>query len=77
MLSVLSLMKWVGTIFGIAGATLIALNLPISGWGFVLFLISSISWMDAGLIMRESSIVLLNLAFTAINSLGIYRWLIA
>jgi hypothetical protein len=70
-------MKWVGTIFGIAGATLIALNLPISGWGFVLFLISSISWMDAGLIMRENSIVLLNLAFTAINSLGIYRWLIA
>ncbi len=55
----------------------IALNLPISGWGFVLFLISSVSWTVAGLRMRETSLVVLQGAFTVINVLGIYRWLVA
>ena len=69
--------KWLGTAAGIAGATVIALNLPISGWGFVLFLVSSVSWIVAGLRMGENSLALLHAAFTAINVLGIYRWLIA
>ena len=70
-------LKWLGTATGIAGATVIALNLPISGWGFVLFLVSSVSWTVAGLRMRERSLAFLQAAFTAINLLGIYRWLIA
>ncbi len=69
-------LKWTGTAAGIAGATVIALNLSISGWGFVLFLVSSVSWTVAGLRMREQSLVALQAAFTAINLLGIYRWLI-
>ena len=55
----------------------IALNLPFSGWGFVLFLGSSVSWTVAGFKMRENSLALLNGVFTVINLLGIYRWLIA
>jgi drug/metabolite transporter (DMT)-like permease len=73
----ISLAKWAGTAFGVAGATLIALNLPISGWGFILFLVSSASWTVAGVMMREHSLILLNAAFTVINVIGIYRWLIA
>ncbi len=69
-------LKWLGTATGIAGATVIALNLSFSGWGFVLFLASSVSWTVAGLRMRENSLVVLQGAFTAINLLGIYRWLI-
>ena len=41
-------LKWLGTATGIAGATVISLNLPLSGWGFVLFLVSSVSWTVAG-----------------------------
>ncbi len=48
-------LKWLGTATGIAGATLVALNLPISGWGFVLFLASSVSWTVAALRMREDT----------------------
>ena len=70
-------LKWTGTFFGVAGATVIAANLSISGWGFVLFLVSSVSWTITGLRMREHSITALNAAFTAINLLGIYRWLLA
>lgn len=69
--------KWMGTGFGIAGAILVALNLPISGWGFVLFLVSSVSWTIAGVMMKENSLILLNAVFTAINMLGIYRWLLS
>ena len=73
----MTVLKWLGTAFGIAGATVIAANLPISGWGFALFLVSSVSWTIAGLRMREPSITALNATFTAINLLGIYRWLLA
>ena len=43
----------------------------------MLFLLSSVSWTVAGLKMRENNLALLNGVFTAINLLGIYRWLIA
>lgn len=36
-------LKWIGAATGIAGATMIAANPPISGWGIVLFLVSSVS----------------------------------
>ena len=69
-------LKWLGTGAGILGALLIAANVPSSCWGFVLFLVSSSSWGVAALIMRETSLVLLQTAFTFINLLGIYRWLL-
>jgi len=73
----IALAKWTGTLFGVSGAVLVALNLPVSGWGFVLFLVSSVSWTVAGVMMRERSLIVLNVVFTIINMLGIYRWLIA
>lgn len=70
-------LKWLGTTAGIAGAILVALNIPASGWGFALFLVSSVSWGAAGVMMGEASLVTLQAAFTAINILGGYRWLLA
>jgi hypothetical protein len=75
-LNSLATLKWVGTAFGIAGAVIIALNLPFSGWGFCLFLGSSFAWTVVGVRMRENSLVALNSVFTVINLLGVYRWLI-
>ena len=72
----LSILKWLGTLAGVAGAGLIAVNIPASGWGFTLFLVSSVSWGMAATLMRESSLVLLQAAFTFINIIGIYRWLL-
>lgn len=74
--TVIGLAKWMGTGFGIVGAVLVALNLSFSGWGFVLFFVSSVSWTIAGVMMKENSLILLNGVFTMINMLGIYRWLI-
>jgi hypothetical protein len=75
--TLLSALKWLGTAAGIAGALWIALNLPSSGWGFLLFLLSSMSWGTAALLMGESSLLLLQGVFTVINLLGIWRWLLA
>jgi hypothetical protein len=76
MVTMLRSLKWTGTSTGIVGALMVAANIPASGWGFALFLLSSLSWSAAGLVMREPSLVALNLAFTAINILGIVRWLL-
>ena len=72
----LSALKWAGTIAGVAGAFLIAANLPLSGWGFVLFLINSASWATAAALQGDRPLLLLNLAFTAANLIGIWRWLL-
>ena len=74
---VLTFLKWFGTALAVVGALAIALNLPYSGWGFVAFLVSSISWSIAGFMMKEPSLMVLQGTFVIINVLGIYRWLIA
>ena len=66
--------KWIGTAAGVAGATLIALNLGAEGYGFVLFLVSSLIWSTVGWVQREPSLLVLQIAFTAINVVGIWRW---
>jgi drug/metabolite transporter (DMT)-like permease len=67
--------KWIGTAAGVAGAVLIALNLGVTGYGFLLFLVSSLLWSAAGWMQRDGSLVVLQVAFTAINVMGIVRWL--
>jgi|GEM_PF-1958491 len=67
--------KWVGMISGVAGAVLVALNIDISGYGFLLFL-SSLLWSMAGFIQRDNSLIVLQVAFVGINMVGIYRWLV-
>jgi hypothetical protein len=72
-----SYLKWAGSSAGIVGAFIVAANIGLSGWGFVVFLLGSLSWVIAGFKMEEPSIWLLNMAFTTANLLGIWRWLIA
>jgi len=67
--------KWIGTAAGVSGAVLIALNLGLVVYGFGLFLVSSILWTAVGWLQREPSLVVLQGAFTAINVVGIARWL--
>jgi hypothetical protein len=68
--------KWFGTMSGIAGAALVAANIDdASGYGFVGFFLSSVSWAVAGMMMWEPSIMTLYFVYTAINILGLVRWL--
>jgi hypothetical protein len=67
--------KWVGTFTGIAGAVLIALNIGIVGYGFVLFLISSLLWSAVAIVQRDASLFVLQGTFVLVDVVGVARWL--
>ncbi len=71
-----STVKWVGTTTGVLGALILALNIPLSGWGWTLFLISSLSWTFAGVVMKDMSLAVLQFAFVVVDIIGVWRWLI-
>ena len=71
----LMIAKWVGTVLGVGGAVLIALNIGAVVYGFMLFLISSLLWSAVAVAQREISLVALQGAYAIINVLGIVRWM--
>jgi hypothetical protein len=54
---------------------MVATNTGISAYGFLFFTISSIAWSIAAWRMKEYGLMRMSLAFTAINVLGIVRWI--
>lgn len=52
-----------------------AMEKVVVGHGFVPFLVSSPLWAGVGVAHCEPSLVVLQGAFSAINVIGIYRWL--
>jgi hypothetical protein len=68
-------LKYIGEIGGIIGALMVATNTPFSGYGFLFFTASSVAWTIAAWRMKEWSLLRMSLAFTAINVLGIIRWI--
>ena len=54
---------------------MIATNTPLSGYGFLFFTASSVAWTIVAWRMKEWSLLRMSLAFTAINILGIMRWI--
>ncbi|MHA1107978.1 MAG: hypothetical protein ACTSQV_02550, partial [Alphaproteobacteria bacterium] len=63
----LTAFKWAGTFTGLVGAFILAVNLPLSGWGWVLFAVSALAWTIAGIVMREWSLVLLQGGFLIVD----------
>lgn len=72
-----TILKWVASIIGFIGAMTIALNIPESKYAFMIFGCSSALWIYAGTVMKEHSIVFLNIGFLIVDFIGIYRWFIA
>ena len=54
---------------------MVATNTPLSGYGFLFFTTSSVAWSIAAWRMKEYGLMRMSLAFTAINVLGIVRWI--
>lgn len=68
-------LKWTGTTFQIIGCIMLALNVSWSGWAFIPMFMGSMLWMGIATAIGDGSLALLNLAFVAINIVGIARWL--
>ena len=69
-------LEWTGSLTGVSAAILLALNIPISGWAYIFYLLSSILLMIWGIRKKAHGVAFQNFVFIAINILGIYRWLI-
>lgn len=67
-------LPWAGCWLGIVGATLVALNIKISSWGFVFFLFSNVAWIAFALLTSVHSLSTQHFYFSLTSLLGIYRW---
>ena len=74
----LEIVKWTASISGVVAALAVAADLGrrITGWGFVLFLLSSAAWITAGLLDEEAALSTQNAVLFVINCVGVYRYLI-
>lgn len=66
--------EYLGSVLGILGAVLVAINIEESKYGFILFLLSSIVLMIFSKMQRLSGLFIMQFVFMGINAIGIYRW---
>jgi len=69
-------LEWIAALSGVFGAILVASNCRYSGYGFVLFLVSSVTWSMCAYASEQEALLLNQLGFVVINMLGVYQWLI-
>lgn len=69
--------SWVAPIATAIAACMTAANLGarVTGWGFVVFTIGSIGWTTYGALTGQTNLLWQNLFLTAVNLLGVWRWL--
>jgi hypothetical protein len=69
--------SWVATAATIVAASITASNLGsrITGYGFIVFTVGSVSWFAFGLMSGQPALVWTNAVLTFLNLFGIWRWL--
>lgn len=65
--------EFAGSIFGLLGAFLVALQIPDFEFGFVFFLISNVFFIQFSLSGRYYALLLMQVGFTATSLMGIYN----
>jgi hypothetical protein len=71
-------LKWFASGSGVIAALMVSLDSGrrVTGWGFVLFVGSSIAWMAGAALTDDWALGAQNIALFGINILGVYRYLI-
>lgn len=69
-------LEWTGCITGVIGSIMLAARHPKAAWAFVLYLISSCSWMMYGVMTDAPGLVTMQIIFVGTALMGIYNWLI-
>ena len=77
-MELLEILKWGASISGIVAAFMVALDYGrrITGWGFALFVLSSMAWIAGAFLGSDEPLLSQNLVLFGINILGVYRYLI-
>lgn len=74
----LDICKWFASISGMIAAMMVSLDSGrrVTGWGFMLFVASSIAWITGALLSDEAPVWTQNMVLFFINCFGVYRYLI-
>lgn len=77
-MTLLIVLKWFASISGMIAAFMVSLDLGrrMTGWGFALFVASSIAWIAGALMSSDEPLWIQNLVLFGINIFGVYRYLI-
>jgi hypothetical protein len=77
-MALVDILKWSASISGIIAAFMVSLDLGrrVTGWGFALFLLSSLCWISGALMSDDEALWTQNLVLFGINLFGVYRYLI-
>lgn len=75
---VISALKWIAAGSGVIAASMVSLDSGrrVTGWGFVLFVGSSLAWISGAALTRDWALGAQNLVLFAINLFGVYRYLV-
>ena len=71
-------LKWFASISGVIAALMVSLDLGrrVTGWGFAIFVASSLAWIGGAMLSSDEPLWSQNLVLFGINLLGVYRYLI-
>jgi hypothetical protein len=72
------LLNWFASISGIVAAFMVSLDSGrrVTGWGFALFVLSSIAWIAGAMMGDDKPLLSQNIVMFGINIFGVYRYLI-
>jgi len=78
MQTLITALKWAASISGMIAALMVSFDLGrrITGWGFVIFVGSSVCWMSGALLSKDAALGTQNAVLFAVNLFGVYRYLI-
>ncbi|MFH0134816.1 hypothetical protein ACGLHS_31695 [Variovorax sp. VaC1] len=65
--------EWAGSLLGIAGALLLALNLKISRYGWFVFLAANVAMIAFAILIDRRGLLLQQVTFTGTSLIGIHR----
>jgi hypothetical protein len=77
-MTLILILKWFASISGVIAAFMVSLDLGrrITGWGFALFVASSMAWIAGAVMSSDEPLWSQNLVLFGINLFGVYRYLI-
>ena len=68
------MLKWIGTIAGIIGSLLVAMNNGMQFIGYISFLIGAVSWLIASIQTKDKAGIMQWAFFSAVNIMGIINY---
>jgi len=76
--TLISVLKWTASISGMLAAFMVSLDSGrrVTGWGFVIFVGSSICWFAGAWLTEDFALGTQNTVLFGINLFGVYRYLI-